>query len=70
MVHLNQGDKPRISDVPGAATVSAKPVPGATPPPEGWNSRAGPANNLHSAATPTPPRSGSNESSYANAKRF
>jgi len=42
VVHLNQGDKPRISDVPGVAAVSAKPVPGATPPPR--------------AATPVPVR--------------
>ena len=32
VVHLSQGDKPRASEVPGAAAVSAKPVPMAPAP--------------------------------------
>lgn len=56
VVHLNQGDKPRISDVPGAATVSAKPVPGATPPPKAGIPVPVLPTTPHSAATPTPPR--------------
>ncbi|HQM26647.1 MAG TPA: hypothetical protein PKW97_09040 [Syntrophorhabdus sp.] len=54
VVHLNQGDKPRISDIPSAPAVSAKPVPGAVPPPKIGTPMPVRPTTPHSAATPTP----------------
>jgi hypothetical protein len=58
VVHLSQGDKSRVSDIPGVAAASAKPVPGATLPPKpGTPASSRPAvlpTTPHSSATPTP----------------
>jgi hypothetical protein len=58
VVHLSQGDKPRISDAPGVAAVSAKPVPGALPPAKpGGSASSRPValpTTPHSSATSTP----------------
>jgi hypothetical protein len=55
VVHLSQGDKPRISDVPSAAAATAKPVPGATPTIKPVTPASSRPITPHSAATATPP---------------
>lgn len=52
VVHLNQGDKPRISDVPGAVSVGGKPTP--TPTPVARQTQPTPAPARPGAAQPVP----------------